>query len=138
MCLCARARMWGQACCGSSTQARTTALCALLLRPALYCPYAVQVTRDAATGELKRTPSWHSFGSTADSEDEEGGKEGAEDEEVGEKGADGATLAAIPARGGAAAASGSYGSGKAPSVRVRRISTCTEVVYTPVEPAVPL
>jgi hypothetical protein len=37
---------------------------------------------------------------------------------------------------GAAGAAGS-GGGKAPSVRVRRVSTCTEVVYTPVQPAVP-
>lgn len=29
----------------------------------------LQITRDAATGQLKRTPSWHSFGSSLDSQE---------------------------------------------------------------------
>ena len=96
----------------------------------------VQVTRDAATGELKRTPSWHSFGSTADSDEGEE-EEGDAEEDCG-GGTEGAAPAAVSAAGAAGAAgSGGGSSGKAPSVRVRRVSTCTEVVYTPVQPAVP-
>ena len=115
-----------QACADGST------MLALPLRHAA----PVQVTLDAATGELKRTPSWHSFGSTADSDEGEE-EEGDAEEDCG-GGTEGAAPAAVSAAGAAGAAgSGGGSSGKAPSVRVRRVSTCTEVVYTPVQPAVP-
>lgn len=45
--------------------------------PSQIAPTCLQVTRDGLTGELKRTPSWHSFGAdTLGSSDSEEAAEG--------------------------------------------------------------
>lgn len=131
------------------------------------------MTRDAATGELKRTPSWHSFGSlgTGDSEGEEveeavlvgrlpvhtpfpqklacerGGRArrrslspaSSRCPPLAPAAAAGPVLPTLAVVLPRLAQSGAAAAAPGPPVKVRRLSTGTEVIYTrvvhaPVEP----
>lgn len=78
---------------------------------------AVQITRDAATGQLKRTPSWHSFGSSLDSQE-------ASDTEASDSPTSAAAAASTDGAGRSSRA------GMVPLVKVRRLDGSTEVHYT--------